>query len=290
MKPIRKMVPTGAQDAGRGLALQWGRATARLRDAPSFLLVGAQRCGTTSLFRALMEHPNILRPVLHKGVNYFDVDYDKGWNWYLGHFPLRANASRHAPAGHPTAETFEASGYYMFHPHAPHRIAADLPSVKIVAMVRDPVERAYSAYKHEFARGFETESFEDALRLEDDRVEPELAGMLADEAYQSQVYRHQAYRRRGQYAEQLRAFDDLLGGGRVHVVDSERFFTEPEKEYARLLTFLELPLLMPASFDRFNARPGTPMTPDVEASLRAHFEPHDQSLEDFLGWRPSWRP
>jgi Sulfotransferase domain len=289
MKPLRKLVPSGAQDAGRQAAVQWGRATARLRGAPSFLMVGAQRCGTTSLFRALMVHPNVLRPVMHKGVNYFDVAYDKGWNWYLGHFPLRANATRHAASGHSDAVTFEASGYYMFHPHAPRRIAADLPNVKIVAMVRDPVERAYSAYKHEFARGFETESFDEALRLEDQRVEPELARMLDDESYQSQVYRHQAYRRRGQYAEQLRVFDDLLGPGRVHVVDSERFFTEPAKEYARLLTFLELPLTMPASFDVFNARPGTPMSADAGAMLRTHFAPHDQALEEFLGWRPSWR-
>jgi hypothetical protein len=225
---------------------------------------------------------------MHKGVNYFDVAYDRGWKWYLGHFPLRANTERHRAPGRPAAETFEASGYYMFHPHAPRRIAADLPGVKIVAMVRDPVERAYSAYKHEFARGFETESFDEALRLEDVRVDPELDRMLADESYQSQVYRHQAYRRRGQYAEQLRAFEDLLGAGRVHVVDSERFFTEPEKEYERLLTFLELPVVMPASFDRFNARPGTPMSPDAEAMLRAHYEPHDRELEEFLGWRPSW--
>ena len=76
-------------------------------------------------------------------------------------------------------------------------------TIKIVAMVRDPVERAYSAYKHEFARGFETETFERALELEDSRVEPELARMLADPAYQSSTYRHQAYRRRGHYAEQL---------------------------------------------------------------------------------------
>jgi hypothetical protein len=289
MKPLRKMVPTEAQKAGRQLALLGGRATARLRDKPTFLMVGAQRCGTTSLFRALMVHPNVLRPVMHKGVNYFDLAYDKGESWYLGHFPLRANARRHAAPGRSAAETFEASGYYMFHPHAARRIAADLPDVKIVAMVRDPVERAYSAYKHEYARGFETSSFDEALRLEDGRVEPELALMLADESFQSDIYRHQAYRRRGHYAEQLRAFDELLGAGRVHVVDSGRFFTEPEKEYSKLLAFLGLPAVMPASFDQFNARPGTPMSPDAEAMLRTHFETHDKALEDFLGWRPSWR-
>ena len=93
----------------------------------------------------------------------------------------------------------------MYHPLAAGRIGRDLPGVKVLVLLRDPVERAYSAYKHEFARGFETETFERALELEDARVQPELERMIADPTYQSDSYRHHSYRRRGQYAEQLRA-------------------------------------------------------------------------------------
>lgn len=289
MKPIRKIFPPVVQQSGRRVAMAAGRASASLRVPPSFLMVGAQRAGTTSLFRALMSHPHVMRPVMHKGVNYFDVSSDEPWSWYLGHFPLKARARQKAAPGQELAQVFEASGYYMFHPHAPGRIASALPGVKIVAMVRDPVERAYSAYKHELARGFETESFDKALELEAERVEPELARMLADPAYESQVYRHQAYRRRGHYAEQLQVFADLLGPTQVHVVESERFFTEPAAEYTSLLEFLELPTVLPASFDQFNARPGTPLEPVLEAELRAHFEPHDEALEKFLGRTPGWR-
>ena len=288
MTSLRKVFPTSARQAGRSLAVGAGRLTAGLRAEPTFLLVGAQRCGTTSLFRALLSHPNVLRPIMHKGVNYFDVNADKSWSWYLGHFPLKANARRMAAPGHVTAGIFEASGYYMFHPHAPARIAQALPGVKVVAMVRDPVERAYSAYKHEFARGFETEAFERALELEDSRVEPELARMLADPAYQSATYRHQAYRRRGHYAEQLDEFTSLLGPGSVHVVESERFFAEPADEYTRLLEFLRLPPVMPASFDQYNARPGSPLEPGLHAELRAHFKPQDDALEKFLGRPATW--
>jgi hypothetical protein len=289
MTSVRKLFPDSARRAGRRLALGAGRATAGLRVEPTFLMVGAQRCGTTSLFRALLSHPNVLRPVMHKGVNYFDVNSAMSWSWYLGHFPLKMTAQRHAAHGHERAQVFEASGYYMFHPHAPARIAQALPSVKIVAMVRDPVERAYSAYKHEFARGFETETLARALELEDSRVEPELARMLADPSYQSNVYRHQAYRRRGHYAEQLDEFTSLLGPASVHVLESERFFTEPEAEYTRLLEFLGLPIVMPRSFDVYNARPGSPLDAELQAELRAHFERHDEALEKFLGRPPTWR-
>jgi hypothetical protein len=288
MTSVRKLFPTSARQAGRSLALRGGQLTAGARAEPTFLMVGAQRCGTTSLFRALLTHPNVLRPIMHKGVNYFDVNSDKSWSWYLGHFPLKVNAKRKAAPGQQSAGIFEASGYYMFHPHAPARIAQALPDVKIVAMVRDPVERAYSAYKHEFARGFETETFERALELEDSRVEPELARMLADPSYQSNTYRHQAYRRRGHYAEQLDEFAALLGPASIHVVESERFFTEPVDEYTRLLEFLELPVVMPPSFEQYNARPGSPLDPALHAELRAHFKPHDEALEKFLGRPATW--
>lgn len=273
---------------GRSAAVALGRATAAMRAEPTFLVVGAQRAGTTSLFRALLEHPHVLRPIMHKGVNYFDVNFHRSWSWYLGHFPLEASTRRSRPPGQPGAAVFEASGYYMFHPHAPGRIAEHLPEVRIVAMVRDPVQRAYSAYKHELARGFEAETFERALELEDARVEPELARMLADPTYYSSTYRHLAYRRRGRYAEQLQRFADLLGRDRVHVIESERFFAQPAAEFVPLLDFLQVPRHLPSSFERHNARPGAPMPPAAEAQLREYFRPHDSALTDFLGRPPSW--
>lgn len=285
--PATRVVTVAKPMIRRGVTAL-GRLTASQRMPPSFLLVGAQRCGTTSLYRALISHPNVVRPLMTKGVNYFDTNYQCGMNWYLGYFPTRFVARRYSPCDREFPEIFEASGYYMFHPYAAARIAEALPSVRIVAMVRDPVQRAYSAYKHELARGFETESFERALQLEDQRIQPELAKMLGDEDYQSDVYRHQAYRRRGHYAEQLQAFITLLGRNQVHIVESERFFTQPEAEYSRLLNFLHLPIEMPQSFERFNARPGSNLSPDIELGLRKHFEPHDVALGKLLDRAPAW--
>lgn len=287
-RSARQLAPPVLQRAGRTAAVTLGRASAAIRAEPTFLLVGAQRAGTTSLFRGLLEHPHILRPIMHKGVNYFDVNYHRSWSWYVGHFPLQVSARRRHAPGQRAAAVFEASGYYMFHPHAPGRIALQLPDVQIVAMVRDPVQRAYSAYKHELARGFETETFERALELEDGRVEPELRRMLADPMYYSSTYRHLAYRRRGHYAEQLQRLADLLGRDRIHVVDSERFFAAPHEELPSLLDFLQLPQHLPKSFDRYNARFGAPIPAAVEAQLREYFRPHDLALADFLGRPPSW--
>lgn len=261
--------------------------TARLRLEPGFIVIGAQRCGTTSLFRALSAHPQLVRPLFHKGVNYFDLNYYRGPDWYRSHFPLAEIARRRvAPYNPPVA--FEASGYYLYHPFALQRIADDLPGIKLVAMVRDPVERAFSAYKHECARGFERESFERALELEDQRLAGEIERMRDDPAYESFSHRHHSYRHRGQYAEQLDRAFACIPGERIHVIDSDAFFDQPAAEYRRLLAFLGLHPFEPPRFDRHNARPGAPMEPQTRRTLTEHYAPHDERLARLLGQPASW--
>ena len=87
------------------------RATALARIAPSFLVIGTQRSGSTALYRHLAAHPRILSP-LRKEVHYFDFQYAKGRAWYLAHFP----GIQKRITGNYRTITFEASPYYMLHP------------------------------------------------------------------------------------------------------------------------------------------------------------------------------
>jgi Sulfotransferase domain len=285
---LRGSAPGGLKRNGRRLARTVGAATAGMRMRPSFVVVGAQRCGTTSLFRALAAHPQVLPPVLHKGANYFDVNYHRGPDWYYGHFPVERLARRRASRLGTEPLTFEASGYYMYHPLAPARMARELPDARLLMMVRDPVERAYSAHRHELARGFESEPFERALELEDARLEGEAERMAADPLYESHSHRHHSYVRRGEYAGQLARLRALYDPDRILVVESEVFFVRPEQEYARVLEFLGLRAFTPARFDRWNARPRGPMDDGTRRRLRAHFAPHDAALADLLGHPPGW--
>jgi Sulfotransferase domain len=281
-------LPRGMQDAARASYLRLGTATAGLRARPGFIMMGASRCGTTSLFRALSAHPRVMRPAVNKGVRYFDLNYSRGWDWYLGHFPLRRTASaRGGPAG--PAVPFEASGYYIFHPFAAERIAADLPGVRLVVMLRDPVERAYSAWKHESARGFEWEPFERALELEDERLLGETDRMGRDPDYESFCHRHLSHRARGEYADQLDRVLRVVPRSRLHVMQSEAFFAEPAREYARLLDFLGLPGHDPGGFAVHNARPSSPMPGSVRHALTEHYAPFDDRLETLIGEPLRWR-
>jgi hypothetical protein len=279
--PVREALRTGVRTVGR--------STWRARMLPTVLIVGAQRCGTTSLFQALAQHPAVVRPLLHKGVHYFDETYDRPPAWYRGHFPVSALARLRTRGQRGAPVTLESSPYYMHHPLAPERIARDLPDARLLVLVRDPVERAWSAHKHETARGFESEPFERAIELEPQRLDGEVERLRSDPGYRSFAHQHHAYVARGRYAEQLEALHAAVGRERVHVLDSEDFFSRPEETYAGVLSFLDLPLVMPARFERHNARPSAGMPADVRSRLEAALRPHDDALAALLGRPLAWQ-
>jgi Sulfotransferase domain len=286
---VRGLMADRVKPTAMVASLWWGHLTTHARILPDFLIVGAQRCGTTSLYRALVQHPAVLRPALRKGIHYFDTSYDRGPAWYRAHFPLQATAALvEGRVGSP-AHTFESSPYYMFHPLAGKRIARDLPAARLIVLLRDPVERAYSAHTHEFARGYEDKPFEEALELEKGRLAGEEERLRADPTTQSLAHQHHGYLARGRYIEQIERLESLVGRDRLHVVDSESFFTEPEETYDEVLNFLGIPRLGTITFDRHNARPRSPMPESLRARLVAYYEPYDARLADWLGRRPSWR-
>ena len=263
--------------------------TSRARILPSFLIVGAQRCGTTSMSRTLDEHPAVFSAVLHEEVHFFDVSYRRGLSWYRSHFPLLAAARRAARASGAEPVSFESSPYYMFHPLAAERIAKDLPGVRLLVLLRDPVERAYSGHAHEVAHGFETEPFEAALELEPARLVGQAERIAADPGYFSYGHQHHSYVARGQYVEQLERLERHFGRDRLHVVDSGDFFADPEAVYDGVLKFLGLPNRGYPAFKRRNARPRAPMSHKMRTALEEHYRPYDERLAGWLGHEPSWR-
>jgi hypothetical protein len=286
----RASAPPWVKRRGRQVSRTFGRHTAALRMTPNFLMCGGNRCGTTALHRALIEHPLVAPPVLHKGVNYFDVNYPKGPNWYRGHFPVRAVAQRRTGQSERPPLAMEASGYYLDHPAAAHRIARDLPGVKAIVMLRDPVERAHSAHRMNIVRGYDTVTFDEAIELEQERNAGELERMLADPGYASFPDRHFSFVRRGQYADRLEVFFEQLGRENVHVLFSERFSEHPEQEYARVLEFLGLPSHLPAAgFGRWAPSPPAEMSAAARHRLEEHYLPYDDRLEVLLGETLPWR-
>lgn len=289
--PRAVLTRTSAGQRGRrqlkALSARTVRTTSPLRMLPDFLIVGAQRSGTTTMFKTLAQHPGVARPFLQKGVHYFDKRYDLGLDWYRGNFPVAATSRVRRLGARPLV--YESSPYYLFHPLAGQRIARDLPGVKLLVVLRDPVERAYSGHSHELGRGYESESFERAVELEPERIAGEREHMLADPTYDSVHWQHHAYVTRGQYHEQLVALEALVGRDRLHVVDSDDFWQRPADVFGGVLRFLGLPEHPGTVFEQHNARTRSPLPAPLRTRLQEHFAPHDERLANWWGHLPSWR-
>jgi hypothetical protein len=222
---------------------------------------------------------------LTKEIHYFDDHYDRWHRSYPGFFPPAASS-----AARPVV-TGEASPGYAFHPHAVDRIARDLPSVRLVFLVRDPVDRAYSQYQHERRLGYEdAPTFAEALDREDARIEPELARLHADPSYVSFSWRHHSYRHRGHYLEQIVRAENAVGRDRLLVVNSDDLFQDAIATVARVVRFLELQPWEPRAVgpNDMAAGPCSPIDPGLERELRAYFRPHNEALAGHLDWDLGW--
>jgi hypothetical protein len=288
----KRRLPSGPKEAARRALHGWGRATAALRPLPEVLVLGTKRGGTTSLWNYLLEHPGVLPmwPAAEnlKSPHYFYWHHDRGPAWYRSHFATgatRALAARRL--GHPVV-TGEASPYYLYDPRVPARVAELLPHARLVVMLRDPVERAYSHYKERVRAGVEPLSFDDALEAEDDRLAGEVERMLSEPGYYSRPHDWFSYRDRGVYLPQLLRWEQHVPAESILVVRSEDFYADPQAEYDRVLAHAGLPSHRLREAKRWNYKPAAGMSDAARTQLRAFYAPSVAALEEHLGRDLGW--
>jgi len=260
---------------------QTGRIlTSPLRRLPDFLIIGAKKCGTTALYSYLTQHPRIV-PAFKKEIYYFNAFHAKGANWYRSFFPTVFESKEHL--------TGEATPDYFFHPAAPDRIRAMVPEVRLIAILRNPVDRAYSFYNHNLRAGLETLSFEEAIDREPERLAGELEKMKANPDHFSFAYMHHSYLTRGVYVDQLEDWTARFEKSQICVLNTDDLYHRPEETLTRALDFLGLPYAKPAAFKKLNAAPYYPdMDPAMRKRLEQYFEPHNRKLYEFLGADLGW--
>jgi len=275
-------IPAPARVVARNVVWAYGRATSPARPLPDFLIVGAQKAGTTALYAYLREHPAIAGPPW-KEVSFFDRHYARGVGWYRGNFPNRLYLRRMQARTGVTPLVGEASPSYLFHPFAPERVEALIPEARLVALVRNPIDRALSHYHHEVALGRESLSFEDALAAEEQRMQGELERMR-DPRYFSHAWWNYTYVSRGLYAEQLERWPRE----RILVVPSEDLLESPRETYARVLDFLGAPPHELASYPQIFKREYSQMAPQTRELLRERFAGPNRRLYELLGRDLGW--
>ena len=270
-------LPEPVRTLPRAAIWTYGRLTSSVRPLPSALIVGAQKAGTTALYAWLRRHPAVAGPSW-KEVNYFDRRYAKGERWYRGNFPRARRA----------AAVLEASTGYLLHPLAPERVQALVPDVRIVALVRDPVARAYSHYQHEVALRREPLSFEEALDREEERMRGELDRMLADPEYFSYAWWNYTYLARGRYAEQLERWLAVFPSEQILVVHSRDLATDPAGSYASVLAHIGAPVHELDEYPRMYGRDYGAMDPATRARLGEYFAEPNRRLHELIGRELEW--
>jgi hypothetical protein len=278
---MRRRVVSGLKVPLRELRGAYRRLTGPLRGWPSVLLIGTQKGGSTSLFNYLVQHPDVLPP-LGKEVHYFDFNYGRGVGWYHGRFPYRHQLRD-------GVQTLDATPYYMMHPLAPQRAAGLLPGVKLIAVLRNPIERALSHYQHEVRGGRETLSFAEALDREAERLAGEEERLRREPNYYSYNHHRYAYTGRGLYVEQLRRWVEHFPREQLLVVQSEWLFRDPSAASEAVYRFLGLRSHRLPKYETFLQ--GTyerGMAPAIRARLAAFFEPHNRALYAWLGEEYDW--
>ena len=255
--------------------------TSHDRVLPNFIIIGVQKGGTSSLYKYLMQHPNVV-PGYKKEVKFFDGKYQKGLDWYRYNFPFNSQMSDSG------AQTGEASPSYIFHPLVPQRIKESIPNVKLVLLLRDPVVRAYSHYQGNFRKGQEKLSFQEAIEQEESRLGGEKESIIADQEYPMYKYLVYSYRARGIYIEQIKNWLKSFPREQMLILRSEDLFSNPQKVYTRVLAYLGLPDWKLDKYDIFNYGHYEGMEPQTEKKLREYFNPHNQELYEFLGVNFDW--
>jgi hypothetical protein len=292
-------IPSPVRYLGRGALRAVGLASAPFRPLPDFLVIGAKRGGTTSLFHHLLAHPQVLglfpsarhlpMRAERKGVHQFDVRSDAGAWWYRSNFPSARSRTRAARRAGGPVLSGEATPYYLFHPHAAGRARAIVPAARIIVLLRNPVDRAYSHYNEQRRRGHEhLATFAAAVEAEPRRLAGEHERLVRDPAATSFAHEHQSYVTQGRYLEALEPWLLAFPAAQVHVVRSEDLYTATQATYDRILDFLGLPRYVLPDPGPLNGTSSPPLPVGLRDRLAAELAPHTAALEARLGRSFGW--
>ena len=136
-----------------------------------------------------MKHPSIV-PAFDKEIYFFNGKFHKGINWYRTHFPLLPYKYYVTKICRQNFSPARLLPVIFFIRMSPKRVSEVLPHVKIIVLLRNPVDRAYSHYYHEVRKKRETLSFEDAIKTEEERLRGEFEKLIKNERYKSSNYIH----------------------------------------------------------------------------------------------------
>lgn len=193
-----------------------------------FLIIGAQKAGTTTLFKLLAEKQNIYMPA-EKEAPFFSLDdrYDQGWDWFIREFFSTAPEDR---------LWGKASPQYMSDPRVPERLSQQLPQVRLIAILRNPIERAFSHYRMIVKRGLEIRGFSEAISQSLDASNLQQARLLPAHP-SSEMHCYLAW---GEYGRILQRYLEFYSISQILILFTEDLERDPQAVLDKTMRFLGL--------------------------------------------------
>lgn len=241
-----------------------------------FIIIGSTRCGTTSLYNYLGSHPDIAlaRGKGRREVHFFDYKhhYEQGIDWYRSQFK----------SGQVTGET---SPTMLQHWLAPERLRRYMPDCRLIVLLRNPIDRAYSNYHLAKRKGRATRSFERMTHEENQHLawELETPRFWQDHFYLSEHHLC-GFLERGMYAKHLNHWFESFPREQFLIIKSEAFFTRPDVVVRTAWDWLEVKLWTMPIFKQWQKAQYPSMQPKTRIRLEKHFEQPNAELKEITGW------
>lgn len=245
---------------------------------PDFIIIGAEKGGTSSLYVYLMQHPQVVPPI-DKEIHFFSHRFNNGKDWYLAHFaPIPP--SRKLVTG-------EASTSYLHtcHLNTHQRLFKLLPHIKLIVILRNPVDRAISQYHQRVRLGQERRSLDEAISAELEILDGIEDPITVGEAYWKT---QSGYLWVSLYVHFLKRWMSLFAKNQCLVLKSEDFNQCPERTMKQVYKFLDLPEHQLSQYEKYNAGSYPSIEDEIRRSLSDFFAPHNKSLEEYLGMKFNW--
>ena len=259
-----------------------------LRILPDFLVIGVAKGGTSSLYEYMIRHPQVMEP-MGKELGFFSNKFSNGTAWYKSNFPTKfTKNSLEKKFQTKNVLTGEASPFYIYHPLAPRRISKMLPNVKLIAILRNPIDRAYSHYQMNLRWNLEDLSFEEAIDAEDDRIKGEKEKVIANEDHPIKTLVAYSYLSRGTYADQLEEWFKYFSKEQFLILSSEFFYSETTNALKEIFAFLDLPPLKLDIYKNVNPGKYSKMIPETRKKLSEFFKPHNERLYKIIDQNFEW--
>ena len=242
---------------------------------PDFIIAGASKSGTSSIYFYLSRHPQIL--LSHtKEIDFYWQNFDRGIDWYLAHFPTITDRDDFL--------TGEATPNYLRFPQVAQRIKNTFPQTKIIILLRNPADRAISWHYHKLNTGLTNQDLPTAISEEITR----LATVSEAEIIQTGYYNPDNILS-SLYIYKIRAWVETLGREQFLFLKSEDFYSDPLGNMAQVFDFLGLPNCPLENYPKVNAGSYNQVDSKLRKTLVDYFAPYNRQLEKYLEMEFNWQ-